>query len=371
MGKADHDWLERRFENMTAKECLLFAGALALKHPERIDRAMELANQLPRFDLYYGAGDNEALGRFVLEYLERPSPKAVPFLHVGQVGAAYQEQDRGIFCQGHYLRRSSPTVPRPEEPQLLQPVVGDYAIRVKLASRSNMDGVWVGFPDTGEHMDVAYPDELLLGLDALQAETLQECIVLEVDCCLPQLRDIPSQYDSAGELVRHAIDFGYAWAEQGQGEPHWLDKWQAVLELEDCHRLDQALDYAQNLKHYAVIPRGVDLAEYGRELAIRNGIIPKTGLLADCFDSRAYTVTADYTGTVSRIALNQVRYVAIFEGTPIQPFPMSEEGTPLNFDWMVLLVPFGVVILVSACIGGALFLRHRRESELTEEDLHD
>ena len=77
---------------------------------------------------------------------------------------------------------------------------------------------------------------------------------------------------------------------------------------------------------------------------------------------KGYTVTADYTGTVSRIALNQVRYVAIFEGTPIQPFPMSEEGTPLNFDWMVLLVPFGVVILVSACIGGALFLKHRREN---------
>ena len=34
---------------------------------------------------------------------------------------------------------------------------------------------------------------------------------------------------------------------------------------------------------------------------------------------KGYTVTADYTGTVSRIALNRVRYVAIFEGTPIQP----------------------------------------------------
>ena len=32
-----------------------------------------------------------------------------------------------------------------------------------------------------------------------------------------------------------------------------------------------------------------------------------------------YTVTADYTGTVSHIALDRVRYVAIFEGTPIQP----------------------------------------------------
>ena len=86
-----------------------------------------------------------------------------------------------------------------------------------------------GFPDTGDHMDAAHPDELLLGLDELHAETLSECIVLEVDCCLPQLEDIPDQYASAGELVRHAIDFGYAWAERGQGEPHWLDKWQAVL----------------------------------------------------------------------------------------------------------------------------------------------
>ena len=77
---------------------------------------------------------------------------------------------------------------------------------------------------------------------------------------LPQLEDIPDQYASAGELVRHAIDFGYAWAERGQGEPHWLDKWQAVLELEDCHRLDQALDYAQNLRQYAFVPRGIDLA---------------------------------------------------------------------------------------------------------------
>ena len=112
--------------------------------------------------------------------------------------------------------------------------------------------------------------------------------MLEVDCCLPQLEEIPDQYASAGELVRHAIDFGYAWAERGQGEPHWLDKWQAVLELEDCHRLDQALDYAQNLRQYAFVPRGLDLAEYGRELAVRDGVIPKSGLLAECFDCRAY-----------------------------------------------------------------------------------
>ncbi len=105
-----------------------------------------------------------------------------------------------------------------------------------------MDGVWVGFPDTGEYMDAAHPDELLLALDELEAESLTECIAMEVDCCLPQLENIPSQYESAAQLIRHAIDFGYIWSEQGQGEPRWLDKFMAVMELEDCHRLDYALD---------------------------------------------------------------------------------------------------------------------------------
>ena len=30
------------------------------------------------------------------------------------------------------------------------------------------------------------------------------------------------------------------------------------------------------------------MAEYGRELAIRDGVIPKSGLLAECFESKAY-----------------------------------------------------------------------------------
>ncbi len=151
-----------------------------------------------------------------------------------------------------------------------------------------MEGVWIGFPDTGEYMDTAHPDELLLGLDALQAETLDQCMAVDVDCALPQITDILNQYDSAGELVRHAIDFGYVWAEQGQGEPHWMEKWQCVMELEDCHRLDLALDLAQNLHCYEFIPRGVDLAQYGMDLARKEGVLGQDPLLIQCFDSVAY-----------------------------------------------------------------------------------
>lgn len=53
MTKSEHDWLELRFANMTEKERLLFTGALELERPTQADRVMELANQLPCFDLYY------------------------------------------------------------------------------------------------------------------------------------------------------------------------------------------------------------------------------------------------------------------------------------------------------------------------------
>lgn len=92
-----------------------------------------------------------------------------------------------------------------------------------------------------------------------------------------------------------------------------------------------------------------------------------------------YVVTADYSGTVSRIALNKVRYVAIFEGTalnPVEPDPTPEvsadpdqpQAAPIQFNWAYVLVPLGVVAAVGAGIGGALFLKKRRENDYDTEE---
>ena len=198
-----------------------------------------------------------------MEHIHTPTPAARGYLDPENVGAAYREGGVGTFVEGHYVERIAPNHPLPEVDLTLPLLTSDdYAICIKLISRSNTEGVWIGFPDTAEYMDIAHPDELLLGLDALDAETLEQCIAVDADCALPQLTDLLAQYDTAGELVSHAIDFGYVWAEQGQGEPHWLEKWQAVIELEDCHRLDLALDLAQNLHCYEFLPRGVDLEQY-------------------------------------------------------------------------------------------------------------
>ncbi len=80
---------------------------------------------------------------------------------------------------------------------------------------------------------------------------------------------------------------------------------------------------------------------------------------------KGYTVTANYAGTVSRIALNKTRYVAIFEGDgpTVDIIPTeAEPGSGFQFHWAYLLVPLGVIALAGGGMGTALFLKRRHES---------
>lgn len=81
---------------------------------------------------------------------------------------------------------------------------------------------------------------------------------------------------------------------------------------------------------------------------------------------KGYTVTANYAGTVSRIALNKTRYVAIFEGDgpAVGIIPVEEDsGSDFQFNWAYLLVPLGMITVAGGGIGTALFLKRRRETE--------
>lgn len=94
---------------------------------------------------------------------------------------------------------------------------------------------------------------------------------------------------------------------------------------------------------------------------------------------KGYVVTAEYSGSVSRIALNKIRYVAIFEGTPLappepeptpEPEPAEPEPTPqIQFHWAYVLAPLGVIAVIGGSVGAALFIKKRREAGYeTEED---
>ena len=113
-------------------------------------------------------------------------------------------------------------------------------------------------------------------------------------------------------------------------------------------------DNTANMDGYAVADRYTAVATY-------------TGSATSSY-VKGYTVTADYTGTVSRIALNRVRYVAIFEGTPIQPAePVNVPSAASAFRWSYVLIPLGIVAAAGAGVGGALLVKHRKENADEEE----
>ncbi len=92
---------------------------------------------------------------------------------------------------------------------------------------------------------------------------------------------------------------------------------------------------------------------------------------------KGYTVTADYTGTVSRINLNKVRYVAIFEGTALEPDQVDEPtdtpdpaipgdpdanpSVPTTEGEKNMLVPVCVVAGAAALGVGAFLIIKRRK----------
>ena len=128
--------------------------------------------------------------------------------------------------------------------------------------------------------------------------------------------------------------------------------------------IDWRTDNTANEDGYAVGDRYTAIATY-------------TGSATSSY-VKGYVVTAEYSGTVSRIALNKVRYVAIFEGTPLvpaEPNPTPEpsadvqEPAPVQFHWGYVLAPLGVVAAIGGGTGVALFIKKRREGGYeTEED---
>ena len=81
---------------------------------------------------------------------------------------------------------------------------------------------------------------------------------------------------------------------------------------------------------------------------------------------KGYVVTADYTGTVSRIALNRVRYVAIYEGkalTPLIPAPENPEEPAFQFNWAYIAIPIAALVAVGGGIAVAIIIKRRKEAE--------
>ena len=158
----------------------------------------------------------------------------------------------------------------------------------------------------------------------------------------------PSGYGSSTKQLSVKRSYPNLAEQDTQYIPKTIEDNGRTLTLSD---IQWQTDNTANMDGYAVADRYTAVATY-------------TGSATSSY-VKGYTVTADYSGTVSHIALDRVRYVAIFEGTPIQPaISVAKNAT---FRWSYVLVPLGVVAAAGAGVGGALLVKHRRENADEEE----
>ena len=161
----------------------------------------------------------------------------------------------------------------------------------------------------------------------------------------------PSGYGSSTKEISTKRSYPNLAEQDTQYLPKTITENGKTLTLTD---IQWQTDNTANLDGYAVADRYTAVATY-------------SGSATSSY-VKGYTVTADYAGTVSRIALNRVRYVAIFEGTPIQPTePAETSATASAFRWSYVLIPIGIVAAAGAGVGGALLVKHRKE-KADEED---
>lgn len=66
--------------------------------------------------------------------------------------------------------------------------------------------------------------------------------------------------------------------------PHFMERFQAAMEYESCDRLD----IAQNLRCYDFVLKTEGIVEYGRQAAIKDGLVQLGTLSAECFDFEFY-----------------------------------------------------------------------------------
>lgn len=208
---AQEAFLEQRLERMSAKEWRQLRVAVSQTQPMNFIDAIDLTFNLHHFGFHYPAGDHAALGKFLARYEHRIDDEVLlQAIDYEDLGRQYAEQHHGEFVDGAYIAYvPNPTVMTHEcdlETGDPSPERG-YSVKLLLEGPAGQRA-WLRLPD---YEDVGgRPDELRVALDAVHADSLKECRILQAECIYPRLGNLLEQCDSIEKLVEDANNLGYS-----------------------------------------------------------------------------------------------------------------------------------------------------------------
>lgn len=293
-------YLKERLETLSVRENYVLSAALMRRPPQDAEAAADCLNSLEGYDVC-PASSYEELGRPSIQRLKVPED-VLPYVDLDQLGQRYADEHPGLFIGKCYVAYpGQPEPPVRQENGAVSLWDGSWGVKLKLSSPAVPAGVWLRLPDYGVK-------ELEIALYELKVNSLDDCTLLDARCILPEVGNLMEQYNSASELAWDGKNLGFIMDEQGQGEPHWLEKFAAALEYEGCRTLKFALDISQNLQCYEWISND-GLADFATnhlrscgvpEKLIQSGAIDFNRYGADILETSGYMETGDERGYITR-----------------------------------------------------------------------
>lgn len=303
----ERGWISERLETLSEKEKIILSAALH-QPPETMAEAINHLLSLQDYEVCFPAYDYEQLGRFYLRHETSLPESAKYYADQYQLGTLYEDQHPGLFVGNCFV--VYPTGQSPSRYAGLDTAIPDdtgWSVKIKLASPSVPEGVWLRLPDYSR-TNAGKPDEMELALNALQVSSLDACTLLDAQCCLPEVGNLTEQYSNVVDLVNDGCDLGYTLDEQGQGTPHFMERLAAALEYENCHDLRFALDISQNLHCYEWVSCGSLRAFAAQKLRghgvsediLASGCIDMEGYASELLETAGYTLTRNETAYITR-----------------------------------------------------------------------
>lgn len=309
--QGEQSWLRDRLEALSVWESAALAALNQRRPPNTAEEMVNRLLSLQDCVVCLAPDGYESLGERTLRRMAGEDPdELLPHVDLCALGMEYENEHPGCFAGTCYVScPPDPQTPPYQGKHSLLPQDTGWSVKLKLASPTVPEGVWLRLPDyqifgAGDGSD----GETAVAKDVLQVKSLNECTLLEARCILPEAGNIQEQYNSIEDLVFDGNNLGFILDERGQGAAHWLEQFAAALEYEGCHTLRFALDISQNLNCYEWVPcdgledfairhlrsRGVS------EELIRSGHIRLESYAEDLLENSGYMLTADESAYITR-----------------------------------------------------------------------
>lgn len=284
--KDELEFLEERLGQMSVRESYILEGALELNEIGTAADLINLTEQLYRFEYYHKARDDRSLGEYVARHKENASDEVLRFIKLEKLGREYHEDYQGVFTDKGYVIQRGIIRQIYDGTNINELSQGDWAVKLKLSSKDKPEGVWINLPDY--EISSGQPDELALALESLGLENINKAKLEDAKCILPNIHYLKEQYESLEELVQDGNNLGYILDEPQEDRKFFMEHFHSAMELEECIRLDYAIDISQNLDCYDYLPKTANLERYGRFVADRDKIVREGTILGENFDYLAY-----------------------------------------------------------------------------------